>query len=197
MARRSRHPIIIEDQLKIALSDLKRYGWMNGVAQPRTLTWNRYGKIYASVSITILLDEEEGHLDLKYSYDGQLRSQVVELELAKSNLGRGMFWYMICPVTGCRCRALLDGGGLFVSRNALDGALYRSQAISKNARALNTFWDKSTRYKQAVANLFNPYQKSHYRGRPTPRTRRFLKLKSTMENGSPENVAAMVRAGLG
>ncbi|MFC5410729.1 hypothetical protein ACFPMF_15510 [Larkinella bovis] len=196
MPRRSIHPIIFEDQLKFSLSDFKRYGWMSGVPQPRTLTWSRFGKVYASINVTILLDGDDtgGCLNLEYHYDGQVRSQVVDLEPVKSNLGKGIFWYMICPVTGDRCRDLLDGGGRFVSRKALIGALYQRQAMSKNTRSLNAFLDATAKYKLALDSYFKPHRKKYYREKPTLHTRRFLKLKSQME--CVHNLPDLIRSGL-
>lgn len=61
---------------------------------------------------------------------GQDNKQTIELTNIPTNLGIGLIWYFLCPLTRERCKVLYFYDGWFVSRKALKNTIYDSQIYS-------------------------------------------------------------------
>jgi|GEM_PF-2577032 len=88
----------------------------------------------------------------------------------------------ICPVKGKPCRVLYVHGGHFKSREALPpGTLYKCQTLTGYFRTIGRAFD----YYDTMAALGNtlrkPYGKMFYRGKPTRKTNRLLRIEERYE----------------
>ena len=92
-----------------------------------------------------------------------------------SNLGVGLIWYFVCPVTGKHCKKLYGASKYFLHREAFKGCMYECQTWSKNSRALI----ETMKWTFAKDNFMEgrwKYMKTHYRGKPTKTYLKYLKL---------------------
>lgn len=165
------------DLKKLTLADLKRLGYM--VPQHRcssTVNWTRRGETTGTIGVTVSLIGTGGFVELEYIFNSQEPMKYkVELVQLPSNLGKGRVWYFICPLTGERCRTLYQVGKYFASRKAQPRTLYESQTYSKQYRWLDKIYGPDFKADNAFQDTLKPYIKRHYRGKPTPKTRRMMK----------------------
>jgi hypothetical protein len=69
------------------------------------------------------------------------KRQIIELVSVPSNLGKGVRWYFVCPVTGLRAVNLYRHNGLFVHRKAIANAYYEKQIESPTKRMFRTLFE--------------------------------------------------------
>ena len=148
-----------DDCLQISIANLKRMGYfvpdgvMSGV-----LTWGN-----TTSSIRVLVDNTNRIVLFDYIVNGERHMKYkVSIFEVEANIGKGVVMYFDCPITHNLCRKLYLCDGVFVSRKAIRGAMYRCQAQSKFDRAIpnGSGSDDFIPYK--------PYGKTHYRGKLTP-----------------------------
>ena len=159
--KNSTNPIIIDNLLRMKIADLKKLGYFipNGIVSG-VLTW---GNGDNKSSIRAKMDNTRMVLTLEYVYnkDKQMRYNVTIIERS-ANIGKGVVKFFLCPITHKPCRKLYLYDGMFVSRRALHGAMYRNQTESKWNRAI---------YNGCFREDFVPYKrygKPYYRGKITP-----------------------------
>jgi hypothetical protein len=111
-------------------------------------------------------------------------NDLVKLRHRKSNLPghTGGNWMFVCPVTCKPRRVLYLHDGHFKSREALPpGTLYKCQTFTSYFRTIGRAFD----YYDALAALGNtlrkPYGKMFYRGKPTRKTNRLMKIDDRYE----------------
>ncbi|GAB3341918.1 hypothetical protein GCM10027299_56290 [Larkinella ripae] len=177
------------DLLKFNLADLKRHGYLVGWCS-QVLTWTRNGNKRGSIRISVNLDcfYPGNFVELEYTIHEKKMKYRIGLEQLPSNLGKGQVWYFICPLTGERCRTLYEIGNYFASRKAQKNTLYESQTYSKHYRWLDKTFGPAFKLDNAFDDLYKPYTKKHYRGKPTPKALKVLKwnqLNQTSEKQYP------------
>ncbi|MBC3795175.1 hypothetical protein FH603_5710 [Spirosoma sp. LMG 31447] len=164
------------DLRKLTLANLKQLGYV--VSRSRcsgSVRWTRNGETIGTISVTVdLLWDNCVELEYTYNSEEQMKYKI-ELVQLPSNLGKGNVWYFVCPLTGKRCRTLYQVGRYFVSRKALQGALYESQTYSKQYRQIARVCGPYYKLREALEKLDKPYAKMFYRGKPTPIARRVFK----------------------
>ncbi|WP_460978990.1 hypothetical protein [Spirosoma knui] len=165
------------DLLKFSLADLKRHGYMIGWCSA-ALTWSRNGNKRAAINIAVNLSSlwPGNYVQLDYKVDKHPMSYRIGLVQVPSNLGKGQVWYFVCPLTGERCRTLYKAGRYFASRKALKGTLYESQTYSKYYRWLDKTFGPELKLDGVYEEVYKRYAKKHYRGKPTPKMKKALKL---------------------
>jgi hypothetical protein len=108
-------------------------------------------------------------LNLSYTLNGgALKSYSFDLITKPSNLGRGRVWYIVCPVTNRACRKLYFAGGRFVSRCAINGAMYQIQTEAKGYREVKQMvrpWPegKRTMYAGKLIKAYVRHKKREWR----------------------------------
>ena len=172
-------PTLFDEVLKINISDLKAWGYLNGLHNREgVITWSSNGDEIGKIAISLNTSGKEPYIKLDYKYGDAPRNYKVRLVNIPSNLGKGVVWYFLCPQTKKRCRKLYLIGGYFLHREAFKGCMYESQTKSKYYRQiekmLNTFYKTDDLYSQ----IYKKHFKRTYAGRPT---KRYLRLKSRIQ----------------
>lgn len=170
----------IEDLRRFSIHDLKRLGMLrdgfNG-----SMTWKQNGETVSAIGLYICLSGNAPVMVLQYNitHTGEAVQDLVKLRHQKSNLPghTGGYWMFICPVTRKPCRVLYLHGGHFKSREALPpGTLYKCQTTSAYFRMIGRVFDYSDTMGALGDTLRKPYGKMFYRGKPTRKTRRLMKI---------------------
>lgn len=113
-------------------------------------------------------DPTEMLLAVYYSHKGRLCSNIIAVETAETNLGIGVMYWFVCPITWRKCRKLYLYDGSIVSRFGLPGARYRLQNKTANDRVF-------ARVDEYGEPPFRKYGKPYYRGKLTPYGKRLLR----------------------
>lgn len=124
--------------------------------------------------------DSEAYLRLYYTNTNNTTNEVtkhdykIQLETIPSNLGNGELVYMVCPVSGKRCRILYKayGSTIWKSREAYQNRIYyQTQLDPKSVRPYKyLFTDR------LLDELYSKKKKSHYRGKPTRIMKRIAEL---------------------
>ncbi len=170
-------PRLFDEVKTIDLSDLKKWKYLKpNIKKSGVITWSRNGVKTSSINITSdTTNLDNQFVTLSYNYEDKPIKYNVSLVSVASNLGKGDVLYFLCPHTGKRCRKLYFYNGYFLHREAGSG-LYECQTYSKKNRELiKILFEKE----EAEKELYKPYFKRYYNGRPT---KRFKKLVDKIEN---------------
>jgi len=175
MPKPPKFPTLFDNVLQLSIKDLKRLGMLKPeMLLPNTLTWEwRHGK-KASIFIWVSTLSPKPYLELCYTIKEKKFNYKVDLVQVPSNLGVGMLWFFVCPITGKRCRKLYFAQGYFLHRAAFPQGMYSCQKKSKSVG----FYDVlQTHHKidKLNAEMEKKYFKSHYAGKPTKRYTQLLK----------------------
>jgi hypothetical protein len=175
----------IEDLRSFSIHDLKRLGMLrdsfNGL-----MNWTQNGETVSTICLYICLSGNAPTMVLHYNitHTGEAVQDLVKLHHQKSNLPghTGGYWMFICPMTRKPCRVLYLHGGHFKSREALPpGTLYKCQTTSAYFRNIGRIFDYEDMKTALNDTLSKPYGKMFYRGRPTRKTNRLMKIDERYE----------------
>lgn len=129
------------------------------------IIWTMNGQPDGNIDIKVNTVEYNSYLELAYKANGTPINYRVKLVTIPSNLGKGLIWYFLCPVTGKRCRKLYETGGYFYHRSACRG-MYDKQTQSKKSRDLYKVFG-SLGNDQLYRQLYKKNFKRTYAGKPT------------------------------
>lgn len=184
MAKFPTFPTLYDDALQVRLSKLKESGYLKpNQFKIGILTWSTNGRKSGSIEIAVNTEIDTPYLEVKYEFRGEPRHYKVQLVSIPSNLGKGRVWYFLCPHTRKRCRVLYSVGGYFYHREAFTGCMYESQTKCKHWRALEKNYGAAFRTDEIYDELYSPYFKRFYKGKPT---KRFKKLRAELDKA--ENI---------
>ena len=120
-------PTLYNDALQLSVTKLKEWEYLNPEQLKNgTITWSSNGNQTGRISITVNTKRETPYIKLDYQYNDEPRNYEVRLISLRSNLGKGLIWYFLCPTTNKRCRKLYSIGGYFFHREAFKGCMYES-----------------------------------------------------------------------
>lgn len=174
MPRQSTLPTLYDDCKTISMSSLKKWGYIKpGEWKSGEITWSRIGVKTGCIGFTTDMFSENPHLELKYLSNDIPVNYQVSIVSVPSNLGKGVVWYFLCPVTRKRCRKLYLVGGKFLHREAFRGCFYEKQTYSRNNRGLCKKFEIIFGSDKAYEQIYGKYFKQQYAGKPT---KKFLKL---------------------
>ncbi len=174
MAKPHTFPTLLDDLKTVSISFLTKRGYlMPNHWQRSTLTWNRNGNTTGSISIIVSTLTESQYLELDYNCNGVPINYKVPLVSAPSNLGKGVVWYFVCPLTGKRCRKLHLADTYFYHRSAFNDCMYERQTQSKKSRKLDKILGLYFQTDHLFEQLYKKHFKKHYAGKPT---KKYLKL---------------------
>lgn len=159
------------DEVKsLSVADLKKGGYLQlNQWQEGTVTWHCRNIQTGNIRITVNTVAPEPYVELNYFFKGKPIQYTIRLVTVPSNLGKGIIWYFLCPITHKRCRILYSMGELFLHRHACKGYLYEVQAYPKAHRKLFCNLRKLFTLKKQYPQLFKKYSKRIYAGKPTKR----------------------------
>ena len=114
---RTRNRGAVEQSLRIDMRQLRRAGFIRpGARVSGTWSWSRAGERTGAIGFTVdLTDPDNGLVELDYTFNGERRLRMVDIEAAPCRYG-GRRFYFRCPRTGRRCELLCCIGGEFASR---------------------------------------------------------------------------------
>jgi hypothetical protein len=178
MPRPETSPFLFDYANTISLVKLREWGYMrpNTVTQGR-INWSYAGQETASVLFKLNMSNDPKYFQLKYTIEGEAIEYKIKIASQPSNLGQGVYYYFICPVTFKRCRKLYFSGKYFVHREALQG-MYSIQTRSKSDRSFRAVFDRMVKAEKIQDEINSKYFTTHYNGK---RTRRFQKLLDQIE----------------
>jgi len=139
-------PTLYNEALQISITKLKEWEYLNlEQIKSGTLTWISNGNETGSISIQVNTHNAQPYIELDYKYRDEPRNYKVRLVSMPSNLGKGFFWYFLCPQTNKRCRKLYLISGYFLHREAFNGCMYETQTQSKCYRQMAKLFQHSFR----------------------------------------------------
>lgn len=167
-------PSLYNELKTLSVSLLKKCGYLRAnQIQSGTLTWSRNGDKIGSISILVNTQTGVPYLELDYRCNDIPINYRVILASMPSNLGKGLVWYFVCPQTKKHCRKLHLAGNYFYHRSAFNGILYESQTYNKSIRQLRKDLDRAFQVEDILNQVNAPNFKTHYKGVPTKRYRKF------------------------
>jgi hypothetical protein len=170
-------PTLVDEVKTLSITSLAGWGYLKpGSFKSGIVTWSRGERKTGIISIAVNTTTPTPYLELDYSYQGKAIRYQVALVAVPSNLGKGKVWYFLCPSTGKRCRILYEAGELFLHREAIKGGMYYKQTYSKRHRAMFIPMGKVFDLEKEYEVLYKPHFKTTYRGKPTKRYVRLLKM---------------------
>lgn len=174
MPKPSTFPILIDELKNIGIPFLTKHGYLKpNESKYGTISWERYGKKTGSISILVNTESEAPRIFFNYKCNEILIKYEVQLVSVPSNLGKGLVWYFICPITGKRCRKLYLANTYFQHRSAFSGAMYQKQTCSKKDRYYSLMFSTIFKSEQIYEQINSKNFKKTYSGKPT---KRYLKL---------------------
>jgi hypothetical protein len=172
MSRTSSLPILFDQCTILSTKELMKWGYLRpGSITHGQIKWVRHN--YDTTVVSIAVDTIKNSVQLNYSYNGNNFNYQLELSGVKSNLGKGIVYFLVCPKTGTRCRKLHLYGGIFRHRSSFDG-FYQWQVYGKKDRNLCKIYDLMKYGREAVGIINSKNFKRFYNGVPTKRYSKYL-----------------------
>lgn len=191
MAKPHTFPTLLNDLKTVSISFLARHGYLKlNQWQRGTLTWSRNGNQAGSITIIVSTLPEGKYLELDYKCDGKPINYKVQLVSAPSNLGKGLVWYFVCPLTGKRCRKLHLVDTYFYHRSAFKDCVYEKQIQSKKSRHLDKVMGLYFQSDELFEQLYKKHFKKKYAGKPT---KKYLKLAQQIQKADSVNYRDLER----
>jgi hypothetical protein len=163
---------VFEQCTVLSTKELIRWGYLNpGSITHGQIKWTRYN--YDTTDVSITVDTIKNSVELNYNINGNTFSYRILLSVVKSNLGKGIVYFFLCPMTGTRCRKLHLYGGIFRHRSSFDG-FYQWQVYGKKDRNLCKIYDLMKYGREAVGIINSKNFKRFYNGVPTKRYSKYL-----------------------
>ncbi len=176
----------VESCKTLSLKRLREWGFIEpNCYQSTAITFYTGKEETGSMRIWISTLSNDAYVQLKYYFEEKEGNRYIDYKIplvkVPSNLGKGFRYYFLCPVTGKKCVKLYrpPREDYFLHREAFKGLRYEQQIKSKKSRS---FWSgpigllfKKEELLEKVVNK-PKYAKLYYRGKPTPRLRRYLEV---------------------
>jgi hypothetical protein len=173
--------VLIQDFLKFSIHDLKRLGMLRD-GYRGSLSWNQNGKVTSTIGFAVWLSDAVPEVMLRYTLTqtGRMVVDRIKLHFQKSNLNnQAGYWMFVCPITNLPCRVLYLHDGHFKSRKAMPpGTIYKCQTYYGTFKGVYRAFDYSDAVAALNTILQKPYGKTKYRGKPTRKTKRLIKLEN-------------------
>lgn len=136
----------------------------------------------SEIKINSVYNDTDVYLQLLYTITNKETNEVkqfnykVFIQKVKSNLGKGVNLYFYCPESALRCKVLYlcYASERFKCRKAYNKRIYySSQTHSKEYRLNGLFF----KLENTINELSNKRETTTYKGKPTKRSLRLLRLK--------------------
>lgn len=195
MARISKFLDSVEDLWCFNISSLTKRGLLidNSFANEVSVILKKNGISEVGFSLSVNILSGFGNIDFSYSYYGTIKKYTVEVVSRPSNLGKGVIWFFICPVTKKVCRKLYFHKGLFLHRTAFPEIIYEQQKLSKRYRKLDKTM-KMALDESIYQEFYQKHLKTHYRGKPTRRFERITKKLAEKDSFSYDDILMNVNS---
>ncbi|MDO6736517.1 hypothetical protein [Wenyingzhuangia sp. 2_MG-2023] len=179
MAKNYTFPFLFDEVKSLSITDLKKLKYLQqNYLIKGTVNWVRQGENSGSINIKTSLNKNDNYVEFNYICNDIQHNYKVNLVFTKSNLNKGDIWYFKCKYTGVRCRKLHLINGIFQHRSILKTGMYSTQTTSKSYRELEKTHGAYFKFDIYYTELRSKYFKKYYRGKPTKRYLRLMKLTS-------------------
>lgn len=186
-------PALYDEAQTVCITKLKEWGYLKpGQYKTGVISWSSHGRKTGSISIAVNTNPHRPYLELSYQVKSQPVKYRVELVSVPSNIGKGVIWYFLCPATGKRCRKLYGIGAKFLHREAYSGCMYEVQTHSRYYRHLEKVFGPALRIDELYQQLYKPYFKTHYAGKPTKRYLELTKKIRQARQTDPGEIEALI-----
>ncbi|HEX2786619.1 MAG TPA: hypothetical protein VHP32_01850 [Ignavibacteria bacterium] len=170
-----------EGSLKLNINKMFKDGCFQSGINYGNVSWTNG----SSIGYNTCFKETEKYIRLNYTitdYYGNKIKKDYSINLCglDSNLGKGIVYYFVCPVTYRLCRILYKayGSEIFKSRFAYRNRIYYNcQTVSKRDYALQRYFDLKARFDKLVENNI----RENYKGKKTRSLKRLENLKNKVE----------------
>ena len=181
MAKFPTFPAIYDDCKTIDIACLTKWSYLKpSQLKTGSIQWSRGKEPEGSTGITVNTISDFPFLEFNYVSNGTPINCRVQLTTLRSNLGKGVVWFFICPHTGRRCRKLHLVGTHFLHRTAFNGCMYDKQTYSNKTRAFHKEWGRVFREDEVYGEIYGKGFRRYYKGKVT---KRYLKLsKKLLQN---------------
>jgi hypothetical protein len=174
MPRPFTFPVLYDEALQLTTTKLKQWGYLNSKEiKSGRIFWNSHRNQTGSISIKVNTINEQPYIEFNYKYRDEPRIYKVGFVSLFSNLGKGVIWYFLCPVTNKRCRKLYLVDGYFLHREAFKGCMYKSQAKTKE-KGFFRYFKNQIKLDDLNEKIYSKHFKRHYAGKPTKRYLRIM-----------------------
>jgi hypothetical protein len=169
-------PTLIDELKTVSISFLKKHNYLKpNHWQSGTVKWSINGNKTGSISIMVNTKSEQPYIELNYKCNEVPINYKVQLISTPSNLGKGFFWFFICPHTGKRCRKLYLINTYFYHRTAFRGCMYEKQTQSKKNRNMIKIYKSYFDLDKLEEQLYKKHFKKMYAGKPTKKYLQIIK----------------------
>jgi hypothetical protein len=164
MAKYPTYPVLFDNCKALTISDLKRLGYLNqNQIAGGVVSWNQGGQKTGSISIQVNTLKPQPYIEFDYQANGTPIKYRVNLVSKPSNIGEGVYYLFVCPITRKHCRKLYLVDRYFYSRLAFRGCMYEKQTHSHKTRQMLKAFEVLT-----ISDKLNEkYFRQSYSGQPT------------------------------
>lgn len=177
MGRYSNFPIIYDEVNQIDIRILKKNGYLNK-ERSGVLGWYEQGRKTGSISIETNFRNKKQYLRLSYNYNKECIEYEIPIIYIRSNLGKGLIPYFLCPYINEKCRKLYFADGYFLHRKSFAYGYYKKQIQSKSWRSMEKEYGGEFLLDEYYEKLYSKHFKKYYAGKPT---KKYLDLKKKIE----------------
>lgn len=197
MAKFPTFPTLFDEVLTLQASNLNRWGYLKPNHKGwYKITWYSNGNEIGAITIFVNTTKmSTPYVQLNYKHGDTPIDYRVYLDKVPSNLGNGFVWYFICPSTNKRCRKLYCVDGYFLHREAFNGCMYSKQIQSKKLRLIEKVYGAYFDNEKYRAELYKKHFKTHYKGKPTKRYLRLMKLIEQSDNIDYGDIERLISLG--
>lgn len=168
-------PTLYDEVKTISIAFLKTHKYLEPDGfKGGSIIWSRNGEQTGNISIKVNTYHENPYLELDYSFNKIPINYIVPLVSVPSNLGKGVVWFFVCPITGNRCRKLYLVDRYFYHRSAVKGCMYEKQTQSKKSREFDKVLGGYFGIDKLYDHLYKKHFKKYYAGKST---KKYLQLK--------------------
>jgi len=170
VARHPTYPTLFDECKTISISNLLHWGYLKkDTYKSGIIKWSCRGEPTGSVSVIVNNQSACPYLELDYRCNDKPIKYQVRVVTTSSNLGKGDYWFFICPQTGKRCRKLYLVDGYFFHRSAFSGCFYEKQTYSASKRQMDRAFALLFGADKLYEQIHSKHFKEHYKGEPTKR----------------------------
>ena len=185
MAKFPTYPTLFDETTQLKISKLKEWNYLkDNQVLTGSISWSSNGTRTASISILVNTKVARPYIELEYTYRGKPLNYKVYFSVKRSNLGKGYFYYFVCPFTGKQARNLHLFNGNFVHRLAIKDGMYSKQVESKHFRYLDKSFNDYLQLDRIYDEVNKKHFKKYYAGKPT---KRYLKLLKRIDRAEQTN----------
>ncbi|WP_026994798.1 hypothetical protein [Flectobacillus major] len=182
MPKYATFPLLIDSSVFLSITKLKKTGYLEPFScKSGVITWYRKEQPIMSASFMVDTVEFPSYIKVSFDYNNEPRTYKITLKPRESNLGKGEYYYFICPYSGKQCRKLYIQDGKILHRTCLKGAMYNLQVRSKKERFIDTKFGAYFEREHILSQSRQKYLKRHYKGEIT---KRYAKILECFEQAS-------------